>query len=160
MDQSRPQFDVVIRPYRSLGRDGFRAVMIAVVAANAIFGTIMLVNGAWPVTGLMGLDALAVYVAFRLSYRQTRACERITITGQTLLVSRHDERGRAAEWHLPAYWTHVRYDDQADWRGVLKVGSHGRELEIGRFLHPDERATFARDLDAALRHARAFHAAT
>ena len=115
--------------------------------------------GAWPVTGFMGLDVLAVYLAFRWSFGQTAAYERITIAENALIVRQVDARGRWREWRCPSYWANVALDEDTDDRGVLTVGSHGQRVEIGAFLHPDARTGLARELRQALLRAREFSAA-
>jgi len=94
MERAQPFFETVVRPYRSLNLFGFRLLMGALIVVNAGFGAVMLARGAWPVTGFMGLDVLAVYIAFRFSYAQSAALERITIADQSLIVARVDPRGR------------------------------------------------------------------
>ena len=55
MPQADPSFEVLIHPYRSLGREGFRILLCVVIAANAIFAGVMLWLGAWPVLAFLGL---------------------------------------------------------------------------------------------------------
>jgi len=160
MDEGGPFFEAVVRPRRSLNAFGFRVLMAALIVANTAFAILMISLGGWPVTGFLGLDLVGIYIAFRLSYKQTAAFERITIAEPDLIVARVDTHGRAQEWRCPSYWASVGYDDEADERGVLTVGSHGRHVEIGRFLDRDERAKLAQQLREALRRARSFAAAT
>lgn len=160
MEKPEPIFQAVVRPYRSLNAIGFRVVMAALIVANVALAILMVSLGAWPVTGFMGLDVLGAYIAFRLSFAQMAAFERITIADNNLIVARVDQRGRAREWRCPSYWAHVGYDDESDERGVLTVRSHGRQIEIGRFLHPDERAGLARQLREALLNSRSYAALT
>jgi uncharacterized membrane protein len=160
MDGAKPFFEAVVRPHRSLNAFGFRLLMAVLIVANGAFGIVMLMQGAWPVTGFMGLDVLGVYIAFRLSYAQTAAFERITIADNHLTIARVDRRGRAYEWRCPSYWANVGYDKENDERGILTVGSHGRRIEIGGFLHPEERAGLAQQLRDALARARSFTTAT
>ena len=159
MDKAKPFFEAVVRPHRSLNAFGFRLVMAALIVSNVAFAILMIWLGAWPVTGFMGLDVLGAYVAFRLSFAQAAAFERITITDKSLIVARVDQRGRAREWRCPSYWANVGFDEERDERGVLTVGSHGRRIEVGRFLHREERAGLAQQLRDALVRARSFAAA-
>ncbi len=156
MTERQPIFETVVRPHRSLNVFGFRLLMAVLVVANGAFGAVMLARGAWPVTGFLGLDMLAVYIAFRLSYAQAAAFERITIADNALVVSQIDGRGRAREWRCPSYWASVGYDEESDERGVLTVRSHGQQIEVGKFLHPEARISLARELSDALRRARTF----
>jgi uncharacterized membrane protein len=151
-----PFFEAVVRPHRSLNAFGFRLLMVGLIVANGAFGIVMWLHGAWPVAAFLGLDVLGVYIAFRLSYAQTAAFERITIADNDLIVSQVDPQGRSREWRCPSYWASVGYDEEQDERGVLTVGSHGKRIEIGRFLHRDERAGLARQLREALLRSRSF----
>jgi uncharacterized membrane protein len=160
MDETTPFFETVVRPYRSLNRFGFRLVMTALITANVVFAIFMIALGGWPVIGFLGLDVLAAYIAFRLSFAQTAAFERITIVGGDLIVTRVDQHGRSREWRFPSYWANVGFDEETDERGVLTVGSHGKRIEIGRFLHTKERAGLARQLRDALLRSRSVGAAT
>ncbi len=124
-----------------------------VIAANVAAATIMLWLGGWPVLGFLGLDILAVYVAFRLSYAQTRAFERVTIDREALVVERVDRKGARVEWRFPSYWVSVWYEGDEE-QSTVTLRSHGRSLEIGAFLPPVERQPFAEALREALRSAR------
>lgn len=146
-------FEAIIRPYRSLGPQGFRLLFGVVIAANVAAATIMLWLGGWPVLGFLGLDILAVYVAFRLSYAQTRAFERVTIDREALVVERVDRKGARVEWRFPSYWVSVWYEGDEE-QSTVTLRSHGRSLEIGAFLPPVERQPFAEALREALRSAR------
>ena len=159
MEDANPFFEAVVRPHRSLNLFGFRLLMAVLIIANGVFALAMILQGAWPVAGFLGLDVLGVYIAFRLSYAQTRAFERISITENSLVVAQVDGRGRTREWRCPSYWASVGYDEESDERGVLTVGSHGKRIEIGRFLHPKEREELARQLRDALLRSRRYSAA-
>jgi uncharacterized membrane protein len=149
-----PVFDAVIHPYRSLGVAGFRLLLLVVVAVNAAGAIVMIAYGAWPVAGFMGLDVIAVYVAFRLSYAQARAFERVTIRHDELTVERVDPKGARREWRFPSYWVSVWFEGDDD-HGTVTLRSHGRSLEIGAFLSPFERKPFADAVREGLCEAKA-----
>jgi uncharacterized membrane protein len=154
MDRPHASFDAVIHPYRSLGPFGFRVFIGVLVVVNAAFAGVMISQGAWPVAGFLGLDVLAVYVAFKISYAQARAFERIVIDGDAIVIERVDHKGRRAEWTFPAYWVSVWFDgDEVE--GTVTLRSHGRSLEVGSFLPPFERKDFADVLRKALHEAKA-----
>jgi uncharacterized membrane protein len=111
--------------------------------------------GAWPVFGFFGLDVLAVYWAFKVNFRRANAREEISMTPSELRVRRVSHRGQVAEWVLNPLW--VRLDQEVHQEyGVerLYLVSGGRHLAIGSFLGPDEKASFANALNAALAAAR------
>jgi uncharacterized membrane protein len=128
--------------------------MGVLVGANAAFAAIMISQGAWPVAGFLGLDVLAVYAAFRLSYAQAHAFERVIIGGETLTVERVDQKGMRREWTFPSYWVSVWFEGD-DTEGTVTLRSHGRSLEVGAYLAPFERKDFAEALRKALREAKA-----
>ena len=65
-------FDAVLTPNRSLSPRGFAVLMTVVGVASFACGVAFLSMGAFPVVGFFGLDALAVYIAFRSSFRRQR----------------------------------------------------------------------------------------
>lgn len=147
-------FEAIIHPYRSLGPEGFRVLLAVVIIANVVAAAIVLSLGGWPIVGFLGLDVLAVYIAFRLSYAQTRAFERVTINGEALVVEHVDAKGRRREWRFPSYWVSVWFEGDED-NGTVTLRSHGRTLEIGSYLAPFERKEFADVLRRALSEAKA-----
>ena len=116
---------------------------------------ILLLMGAWPVLGFFGLDLLAIWWAFRINFRAAKACEEIRITPSELRVRRTSHRGHVVEWVLNPLW--VRLDQTGDAEfGIerLYLVSSGRRVSIGSFLGPDEKASFAKALLAALQAAK------
>jgi uncharacterized membrane protein len=144
-------FDAVLYPNRSLGRFGFHLLMAAIVLVSAAIGAACVAAGAWPVTGFLGTDVLLLYLAFRWNYRQGRRAEFIRLHGAELAVHRVEPSGRRREWRFDAHWVRVTVDGDHQ----LTLSSHGRSLNIGAFLSPDER----RELGSALRAALAAHRA-
>ncbi len=149
-----PGFDVTSYPHRSLGVEGFRALLLVVIGLNLIVSTVFVLAGAWPVAGFLGLDVLAVYVAFRQSYAQARACERITIAGAHVVVERVDARGGRQEWRFPSYWASIGFEGD-ETRGTVTLRSHGTSVEVGTYLSHFERMDFANVLREALRVTKA-----
>jgi uncharacterized membrane protein len=148
-------FSAVLTPHRSLGRNGFMLLMLVVVVVNLITGIVFLVAGAWPIFGFCGLDVLALYWAFRVSYRRAKAYEEVTVTPTELKVRQVSHLGRVRQWTLNPLW--VRLDRVVHEEfGIerLFLVSHGRRLSIAAFLGPREKDKFARALTGALAEAR------
>jgi uncharacterized membrane protein len=57
--------DAVLRPHRSLSFTAFRLMLIVVIVANLVAAIVFVANGAFPVAGFLGLDVLALWLAFR-----------------------------------------------------------------------------------------------
>ncbi|MBV8535232.1 MAG: DUF2244 domain-containing protein [Alphaproteobacteria bacterium] len=150
-----PSFDIVLRPHRSLSPVGFAVIMSILAIWSFIGGLVFWLKGAWPVIGFLGIDIALVYWAFRASYGQGRAAERLRLAEGTLTVWRMDKRGAEERVAFPSYWLRVTLEEDQNGPGQLFLSSHGRHLAVGAFLAPDERAELARELSAALRQARA-----
>lgn len=141
--------DAVLRPHRSLSLSAFRLMLVAVIAINAVVALVFIAQGAFPVAGFLGLDVLALWIAFRVNYRAGRAEERVRVAASQVHFERRDPKGASAHWVLNPVWARVAHDD----RGVL-IRSGGGTLRIAAFLPPDERAEFAQALSAALWRAK------
>jgi uncharacterized membrane protein len=158
IDPTTPEpelFSALLTPYRSLNRTGFVVLMAFLSFVSFVAGVAFLLMGAWPVFGFFGLDVLVIYWAFKVNFRTAQAREEISVTPSELRVRRVSHRGHVAEWVLNPLW--VRLDQQVhEEYGVerLYLVSRGHHVSIGRFLGPDEKASFAKALNAALATAR------
>jgi len=148
------RFDIVLYPNRSLGRVGFAVLMGGVVLVSAAVGAGFMMVGAWPVTGFLGLDVLLIYGAFRLHDRESRRAEFVRLDRDGLTVRRLEPDGTSRSWHFEPYWLRVSIEAVGRHDRRLVLRSHGRQLEIGTFLTPDEREELARALESALREHR------
>jgi uncharacterized membrane protein len=154
--QAEPElFSALLTPHRSLSSGGFLALMIFVTVISFAAGTAALLMGAWPVFGFFGLDALAIYWAFKINFRHARATEEIRVTPSELWVRRTSHRGHVMEFVLNPLWVQLDQKIHAEY-GIEKLYllSRGRRVSIGSFLGPDEKASFAKALISALQAAR------
>jgi uncharacterized membrane protein len=157
-DPGLPQpelFSALLTPHRSLNRTGFLALMAFLSAVSFAAGLAFLLMGAWPVLAFFALDVLAIYWAFRINFRHARATEEISVTPSELRVRRVSHRGHVAEWVLNPLWVQLDQKIHAEF-GIEKLYllSKGRRVSIAGFLGPDEKASFAKALTAALQAAR------
>src|SRR5689334_4026424 len=88
--------DTTLRPHRSLSPTAFRLMMVVVIVANLVISAFFLARGAFPVTGFLGLDVLALWVAFRVNYHAARAEEHIVLTPLQMQVERRSPNGESA----------------------------------------------------------------
>lgn len=142
-------FDAVITPHRSLGKSGFLVLMLCVALVGFGTGIVFLSLGAWPVFGFLGLDVLLIYLAFRLNYRAARACERISLTAETLIIRRFDSSGQVQETRLPPGWLRIEQPPAGDFR-PLRLTTHGQSHPVAAALTDPERRALAESLRAAL----------
>lgn len=126
-------------------------MLMAVLSLIALsLGLRFFLVGAWPVMGFMGLDVLAVYIAFKINYRRARLFETVQLTNDTLTVRRVSPNGEEREWQFMPSWVRVRMDNPPTRESPLTLSSHGKVLEIGAFLTPEERLEVAEALREAL----------
>src|SRR3979411_391534 len=155
-EQEPPElFSALLTPHRSLNRTGFLVLMAFLTAVSFAAGGAFLLMGAWPVFGFFGLDVLVIYWAFRINFRRASATEEISVTPSELRVRRVSHRGHVAEWVLNPGWVQLDQTSDAEF-GIEKLYlvSKGRRLSIASFLGPDEKASFAKALLAALQAAK------
>ena len=148
-------FSALLTPHRSLNRTGFVVLMTFISAISFIGGFAFWLMGAWPIFGFFGLDVLLIYWAFKVNFRRAKATEEISVTPSELRVRRVSHRGHVVEWVLNPLW--VRLDQTVHEEfGIerLYLVSSGRRVSIASFLNPDEKASFAKALMAALNEAK------
>jgi uncharacterized membrane protein len=154
-DLDAPLFEDTLRPHRSLGLKGFRILMIAACAATTALSVLFFLLGAWPIVGFLGLDVLAIYIAFRANFRAARACEHFRLTYFELTFARISAKGARREWRFAPLWVRLEREDDEDYGPQrLTLVSRGRSWQIGRHVGPERKAQFAGGLARALVEAR------
>jgi uncharacterized membrane protein len=151
----RVLLSATLTPHRSLSRSGFLALMIFLGTVSFAAGVAFLLMGAWPVFGFLGLDGLAIYWAFRVNFRQARACEEIVVTYAECRVRRISPKGHATEWTFNPLWVRLDREDHAEF-GLerLYLVARGQRIGLARFLGAEEKEKFFNVLAPALREAR------
>src|ERR1700743_121631 len=157
-EQTAPEpelFSALLTPHRSLSRTQFSVLMTFVCAISFAAGVVFWRIGAWPVFGFFGLDVLAISWAFQINFRRGNATEEISVTPSELRVRRVSHRGHVVEWVLNPLWVQLDQKTHAEF-GIEKLllVSRGRRVSVASFLGPDEKASFAKALMAALQAAR------
>jgi len=156
--QGAGTFNAVLYPYRSLHPTGFLILMSLVGLTSFGLGMMFVFMGAWPVFGFFGLDALLIYVAFKLNYRSGREYETIELDPRQLVLTHVDPKGHSQRSDFATYWVRVNLLEGHDGRTSLSLSSHGNEVVFGRFLTDEERKDFAMALQEALMTARSVRA--
>ena len=148
-------FSARLTPHRSLSRTGFLVVMVMISLISFGAGLAFWIMGAWPIFGFFGLDAVAIYWAFRIQFRNAKAVEEITVTPSEVRVRRISHRGHVVEWAFNPLWVRIDQEAHAEF-GIerLFLVSRGRRVSIGRFLGADEKDSFVKALRSALQAAR------
>ncbi len=153
MERSNPKiWRAVLRPHRSLSRQGFIVLMLAVAFINFTGGVMFYLAGAWPVAGFMGLDVALLWWAFNRNFADARRSERIEISETEVLVETRRDGQENQQQRFVRAWVRVELEEDIEREliGGLFLRSHGRKIEIGRFLGPAERKGLAGELRKAL----------
>ena len=146
----RLHFNATLYAHRSLKRKNFNR-MIMVLVAFCLFAAIRFIMiGAWPVVIFVGIDLVALWLAFHFNYRSAQRFETVQLTDRDLLVTRVHPNGRAETWRFEPYWVQVKVRDLGDDQNELSLRSHGERLTFGHFMLADERREFADALEIAL----------
>jgi len=134
---------------------GFMLLMAFLTVISFAAGVAFLIMGAWPIFGFLGLDVLAIYVAFKINFRHARAREEITVTPSELRVRRVSHRGHVMEWVLNPLWVQIDQITHEEF-GIerLYLVSSGRRVSIGSFLGAEEKASFSKALRAGIAAAK------
>jgi uncharacterized membrane protein len=146
--------DAVITPHRSMSSKGFIILIGVLTAINAVSAAFFVMIGAGPVPIFLGLDLVAVIVAFSVSSRAARRHERIRVTASEVRVIQASRRGEETVWVSPTAFTRVALVGDAGDADFLRLRLSDREQRVARDLSRPERLAFAKALDAALWRAR------
>src|SRR5688500_4524790 len=154
-DPDQPFFKALLVPYRSLGRTGFFILIGGLLFGWLVTGAFFLSVGAWPVFGFLGLDVLAVYVAFRMNYRAARAREEVSVSRTALDIKKTAPSGRSQAHRFNPFWARFSVS-RHDEIGITRMAVESREesVSIGSFLNPDDRESVAAAFSSALAKAK------
>lgn len=155
MTQS-PLFAALLTPHRSLSPKGIKLTIAIFAGLAAIPGLAFFSMGAWPVVGLMGIDVLILYWALTASLKDKDAFEEITLWPDALDIRHVTKTGRETALSFNPFF--VRFSvvrDNEDRVTALKILTREGEFEVGKFLTPDDKASFAAVFAPALHRAKA-----
>jgi uncharacterized membrane protein len=150
-DRDDPLFTAVITPHRSLAPSGARLVVVLCCLAAVGSSIPFIVLGAWPVAGVLGIDVVALAIAFRASFRSAKSVEEVVLSPVDLLLRRVTHRGERFERRFNPLWTKLDREHDEDY-GLMALAlvSRGERVVIARELSPHERESFADAFGEAL----------
>lgn len=152
---ARLHLDEVIARKPSLGKRGFIALIAVMVALNIAVGIMFVALGAPPIPVFLGLDILAVCLAFRSSYRQSLKRERVQVTADLVQVMRETGEARETVWSSPTAFTRVALEPHGRYAPDVRLRLSGKAVTVGNALGPKQRGELAEAIGAAIRSARA-----
>ena len=153
--QEKIYFDATLTPNRSLSPHAFTILMAIVGCTSFLAGLMFVSMGAFPVIGFFGLDALAIWLAFRINFRRLRQVTRIRVSVREIELT-HEENGRLVrEASVPTGFARIALHQPDRRPSELQIAHGASTWVVGRFLTPGERISLCRALSAAVARARA-----
>lgn len=147
--------DAEIRPNRSLSQRGFIILISVITAANVASALVFLSQGATLVPVFLGIDVMAIVVAFLASFRAAKMVERVQVSAEAVRVTYETPRHVRIVWESPTAFTRVTTERDSDDRVTgLNLALSGRVRPVAAALSPRERGEFGRALEDAIWRAR------
>lgn len=148
-------YQATLRPNPPM-RPGFLLSVLCIVSViDVAFAVFFLLRGAWPITPFMGADIALLAWAFSASSKAAQRYEDVCLTANRLRIERFDPSRPAAPVEFNPYWVRVELPEPVEIGAGVTLTSHGRKVQIGRFLPPPQKLSVASALRTALARARA-----
>ena len=157
MDPASParlHLDEVIARKPSLGKRGFFVLIAVLVCVNLGVGVMFVMMGAPPIPVFLGLDVLAVWLAFRASYRQSLRRERVQVSADEVRVIREEGDRAETVWASPTAFTRVALEPRGRYAPEVAIRLSRKAVTVGRSLGPKQRSELAQAIETAIRSAR------
>ena len=152
---ARLHMDAVLTPNRSLPRTGLFVLLGVLALFNLLLAILFLLMGAWPAPVFLGVDFMALLLAFHLSYRQARRRERVQVSADEVRVVHEVGAQKRTVWRSPTAFTRVEVEAKGQPELRVTLALSRRRLVVAGQVSPQERSDFANALEAAIRSARA-----
>jgi len=140
-------------PHRSLPLPGFAAVMgftfvMILIPTIPLIGTPVF----WGLLPFLMGAVFALYYFVMRNYRDGELVEELTLWTDRMSLIRHNPRSPDQTWESNPYWVRLAlHADKGPVRNYLTLRGGSREVELGAFLSPEERAALFDELDRLLK---------
>ena len=158
-DEYKPQI-WNLHPHRSLSPTGRRVVIGGTTAVSVVMAGVFAVNGLWPMIAFAAIPPLGVAFGIAASNRSGKEWQEVRLDSQNLTITHHFPGKRPpAVTTIPPGWLRVETvmdtpnplnEDEPPRCNRILLKTQGQVYEVGAFLPPDEKLSFAKTLRAAL----------
>jgi uncharacterized membrane protein len=141
-------------PHQSMTQAGFAwfigitAVMLTLPLLAVLGSPVVWVLLAFFLAALGG-----VWRAVTANQAQRSMHEALTVTPDKVRLEHVPHKGAAKDWEANPFWVEVNMRRDGPVENYLTLRGNGREVEIGAFLTPEERAALYDELRGALKPA-------
>jgi len=151
------EYKLLLRPNISMGNRGF----VRVIGLSAFFLALPLIGVLgtpvlWGLLPFLGLALWALWYALMRNRTDRESQQEILrLTRDEIELTHMTPRKPPQHWKANPFWVNISLKEKGGpVENYLTLRGAGREVELGRFLSPEERATLHDDLSRALRHLR------
>ena len=138
-------FSITFRPNSALTASNKQKIVMLLTIIPLIVGLGFAILGAWLILPFVGLEIIALAYAFYYINRHEDDFESITIEGDSLVVQRRLS-GKLSQQIINPYWAKVIQHELPNGELHLYLQSHGKEIEVGRYLTRNQREALAMQL--------------
>ena len=138
-------FRVIFKPNSALSAISKKRVIILLTVIPSAIGMAFCFLGAWPILPFVGLEIAALAYAFFYINKHEADYESISIEGDNLVIERC--LGENVSQHvINPYWVKVVQHELPNGELHLYLQSHGKKIEVGRYLTRKQRELLAKQL--------------
>ncbi len=138
-------YRVTFKPNCSLSANGKVKVVLLLTVIPCCIAVGFALLGAWLVLPFVGLEIFALGYAFYHVNSHDSDYESISIDGDSLVIERCN-RQQLTKYVLSPYWAKVVRHELPNGELHLGLLSHGKEIEVGRYLTRKQRESLAEQL--------------
>lgn len=141
-------FSLFTRRIHPLGARDCALAFGSLAIFSLIVAVVFAAYGAWLVLPFAGLEVMALYLAYGWVLRHAQDAEQLVIRGDAVMLAVR-EATQTRRYEFNRVWARLVVEHRArDVRVALR--SHGREIEVGRYLDGGARERLARELQSRL----------
>ncbi len=147
-----PNHSLILWPHQSMTQKGF-AWFIGITAGMLTLPLLAVLGS--PVVWVLLIFFIAalggVWRAVMVNKAHRSMHEALTVTPDTVRLEHVPYKGAAKDWEANTFWVSVNLRGDGPVKNYLTLQGNGREVEIGAFLTPEERAALYDELRGALK---------
>lgn len=134
-------------PHQSLTARGFvwfigSTALLLLVPLLAVLGSPVL----WVLMVFIVAAVAGIWRAIMVNRSRMEIWEELTLDGDAMHLRHVSRSGQELTWDANPYWVTVHLHPRGKVKNYLTLRGGGREVELGAFLDPDERATLYSEL--------------
>jgi len=146
------EWRIVVRPNASLTRRQALMVFVGISAVSLTIATYFALLGGWMVLPFSGAELLLLGCCLYYSLRKCSVCEIVVVTDQSVRIEKGYRNTLEHSYEFHRSWAKIVLKSPVikGYPSRLVIRSHGKEVEIGRFLVESERKALAAALTRSL----------